>query len=141
MWRRECFTRRGGRSYVHFREEITGRDIASAVRGSEARAGSFGFTPFERCGLHCSWSYLHHPFGWQMVCRSSAALACSGKAITLLCVSLGFEHPVFWAEKEAGLEDEVQGEGARDAASTQEVVPANLFQRLKELCWQTPLVQ
>ena len=78
---------------------------------------------------------------WWMECRSLAALACLGKAVTLLCCCLGFEHPIFWAEREAGLADEVQGEDARDAASAQEMQPANPCWRPAEPCWQTPLVQ
>lgn len=54
--------------------------------------------------------------------RSSAAVACLGKAVTPLCRSLGSEHPIFWAEREAGLTGEVQGEDAGDA---QVMVPAN----------------
>lgn len=78
---------------------------------------------------------------WWMECRSSAAQASLGKEVTPFCCSLGFEHPIFWAEREAGLADEEHSEDAGDAASAQEMVPANLCQRPAELCWQTPLVQ
>lgn len=44
----------------------------------------------------------------------------------------GFDQPVFWTEREAGLADEMQSEDAGDAASAQEMVPANLCQRPAE---------
>lgn len=53
---------------------------------------------------------------WWVEGGSFVALACLGKAVTPLCCSLGFEHSIFWAERKAGLADEVQDEDAGDAA-------------------------
>lgn len=67
--------------------------------------------PLEQHGLSSGWSYLRYPSGLVAGVQELSSAGLFGQ----IC-SLGFEHPIFWAEKEAELADEVQGEGAGDAA-------------------------